>query len=128
MTERLVVVPPEQAAADAVKRPVVDKVCGPCGSPVGEWPIAFRGDNGCSVACQKVLATQEVPDEPRVVAWVEGHSEDQPWKWVTPDPEEYAALTTCPGCGARITHATLGRVQPRPADPQWWHENCYREA
>lgn len=28
-----------------------EKTCGSCGSPVGEWPMAHRGDAHCSQAC-----------------------------------------------------------------------------
>lgn len=36
-----------------------EKVCKRCSRPVSEWPMAFRGDDTCSVTCEKQDAAHE---------------------------------------------------------------------
>ena len=41
-----------------------DKTCTSCQRPVDDWPMAFRGDDQCSVICRKRAEREAVVTEP----------------------------------------------------------------
>lgn len=129
--------------------PLVDKTCPACGKPVGEWPIAHRGDPACSQVCAAVVVEAPEPTDPthgRIDKDIQDQVDemeprslgarvamentlqerrDAAARWSQSadagEDEDYVRRTTCPGCGHRVTGASRKVL----AERTYWHQACY---